>query len=208
MSRSERSSAAWRPGLLGLCVAAALAAGCASPSAPPVAPVAPGVEAWAGRFAVDWSSGAPLPRQDRASGRFTLRSAGERTELEVFSPFGQTVARALAGPGGATLETADGRVFQADDAEALTEFVLGWRAPVERLPAWLRSPQAGRQLEDDWEVLVEPPDGDAPLRMTLRWPAPGHTPALRATPPNDVSAPPSNVRIRLLLDPAPPESAR
>jgi outer membrane lipoprotein LolB len=172
-----------------LCAAALLAAGCATPTVPE-APV-PGLRSWAGRFAVTWTPAGEPPRQERASGRFTLRELGGRTELEVFSPFGQTVARALARPGEASLETADGRRFEAGDAEALTQTVLGWRAPVQRLPAWLDGELPDRSVEAGWSVQVDARDGGRPQRMTLGWPA------------GEADAQP-RVTIRLALDPAGP----
>ncbi|HWS75114.1 MAG TPA: outer membrane lipoprotein LolB [Quisquiliibacterium sp.] len=188
MSRSERRRA--RPLAGAICAAAMLLAGCATPASPP-AP-ADEVRSWAGRFAVTWTPAAPPPRQESASGRFSLREAGDRTELEVFSPFGQTVARALARPGTAVLETADGRRFEAPDPEALTESVLGWRAPVQMLPAWLRGNGADRLVESGWDVQVDARDNGRPQRLTLSWPA-GITPSPPARP---------RVTIRLLLDPA------
>src|SRR5690606_22957532 len=95
MSRCDAASPRARRLAGTLCGAALLAAGCATPLAPPE----PGGQAWAGRFAVTWTPETPPPREERASGRFSLREAGDRTELEVFSPFGQTVARALSRPG-------------------------------------------------------------------------------------------------------------
>lgn len=167
-----------------------LVAGCATPTQPQ-AP-ADEVRAWAGRFAVTWTPTAAPARQESASGRFSLRETADRTELEVFSPFGQTVARALARPGTAVLETADGRRFEAPDPEALTESVLGWRAPVQMLPAWLRGDRADRVVESGWDVQVDARDNGLPQRLTLSWPA-GITPSPSARP---------RVTIRLVLDPA------
>lgn len=179
----------WRSELLrapALCAVALVAAGCATPTVPE-AP-APGVRSWAGRFAVTWTPAGEPPRQERASGRFALREATDRTELEVFSPFGQTVARALARPGGASLETADGRRFEAQDVETLTQSVLGWRAPVQLLPAWLRGDLPDRSVASGWSVQVDARDGGRPQRMTLAWPA-------------DAGQGGQQVSIRLALDP-------
>jgi len=180
-----------RPGVLALAVALA---GCATPRAP--SPGAGIAGEWSGRFSVTWAAPADPPRDESAAGRFLLRESGGRTELDVFSPFGQTIARARAGAGDAQLETSDGRRFAAPSAEALTEEVLGWRAPVSRLPHWLRGefatsadarPQAF--VDGGWSVSIDEWGARAPQRMTLRWPAePGSTPARRVT-------------IRLILDP-------
>jgi len=173
MFRSERRRLARA---LGAAIAAALlAAGCATPVAPPAQPGAP-PSSWSGRFAVTWSEPADPPREERASGRFLLREADGRTELDVFSPFGQTLARAVAGPSGAMLETSDGARHEAQSAEALTEQVLGWRVPVGRLADWLRGgPRRGvipASFQDGgWSVSVDEADGaERPRRLTLRWP--------------------------------------
>lgn len=193
MSRSDAGSLRARRLAGVLCGAALLAAGCATPVAPP----APGeqAQAWAGRFAVTWTPASPPPREERASGRFTLREAGDRTELEVFSPFGQTVARALSRPGASVLETADGRRFEAENPEALTESVLGWRAPVQQLPGWLRGALPDQFVDSGWKVSVDAREGGRPQRLTLTWPAEFVASAWR------------KVTIRLVLDPQDPAAA-
>jgi len=191
MCRSER-----RRLLRGLATAfatALLAAGCATPVAPP-APAGVPPSIWSGRFAVTWSEPADPGREERASGRFLLRADGERTELDVFSPFGQTLAHAVAGPEGATLETSDGARHAAHSPEALTEQVLGWRVPVARLADWLRGGAgAGASrtgfVDAGWTVSVD--DADAaqrPRRLTLRWPSEPSPPGSR------------RVTIRLVVD--------
>lgn len=187
MRGSERAGRSGLRPAAALCAAVLLAAGCATPVAPPVTDGA--AQAWAGRFAVTWTPAAPPPDEERASGRFTLRELGDRTELEVFSPFGQTVARALSRPGSAVLETSDGRRFEAENPEALTESVLGWRAPVQQLPGWLQGGQPDRHVASGWSVQVDAREQGRPQRLTLRWPA------------EPVAAELRKVTIRLILDP-------
>ncbi len=159
MCRSERRAAPRRAGRAFALALALLAAGCATPVAPPAEPgVRPTI--WSGRFAARWLESADPPREQAASGRFLLRAGDQRTELDVYSPFGQTIARAVAGPHGASLQTADGVRHQAGSPEALTERVLGWRIPVARLPAWLAGDPASQPTGDDfedagWSVSVE-----------------------------------------------------
>ena len=192
-----------------------LVAACASPRAPQQSGDAPD-ESWSGRFSVTWRPAEGVA-DERASGRFLLAENAGRSRLEVFSPFGQTIARAQASATGARLETADGRVFDAASAEALTEEVLGWRAPVSRLARWLRgqigAPGTGPcdtstqiagtaapdlcaapVIDDGWAVVVErwseqtPGGRPMPERLTLTWPAP------------DPPAQAHRVTIRLLID--------
>lgn len=128
------------------------------------------------------------PRPDRATGRFLLQREEGRTRLEVSSPFGQTIARAMVSPGRSTLETADGRWHEAESAETLTESVLGWKVPVARLADWL-SARDGLPTTADWRVDVERDDSGQPRRMTLEWPHDRES----------LEAP--GVRIRLVVDP-------
>jgi outer membrane lipoprotein LolB len=183
MSRFER---------LALALAATmLIAGCATPVAPTVGEPP---SRWSGRFAVTWIEPADPPREERASGSFSLRASGGTTELDVFSPFGQTVAHAVAGPRGAVLETSDGKRHEADDPDVLTEQVLGWRIPVGRLPDWLRiTTRAGSAaapfVDSGWSISPdEGGDGGARRRLTLRWPVGGEAANAR------------RVTIRLVLD--------
>ena len=107
--------------------------------------------------------------------------------------FGQTVAHAVAGPAGAVLETSDGKRHEADNPDVLTERVLGWRIPVGRLPDWLRiTTRAGSSpapfVDSGWSISADAVDGEAPRRLTLRWPIGGETVNSR------------RVTIRLVLD--------
>ena len=169
-----------------LLTVAALASGCAGPAPRPDAGT--GESRWSGRFAAGWTDGSDPPRSERASGRFELASDSNRTRLEVRSPLGQTLVRAEAGTQGASIETADGRRFSADTAEALTEIVLGWRIPMLRLPVWLAEGGPDRTVDGDWEVLIESRAQQRPQRLNLRWPAAGS------------SAEGRSVSIRLLVD--------
>lgn len=150
--------------------AAAFVAGCATPQLPGPAQEGAARSSWLGRFSANWTDGSAPPRIEQASGRFTLADGGGRTELEIFSPFGQTIARAVSSDGGSVLETADGRRFEAANPEALTEAALGWRMPVQRLPAWLASRHPDRAIDAGWEVTVDARTDGLPSRLTLKWP--------------------------------------
>lgn len=169
-----------------LAVLSLVAAGCATPSAPPVG-VVPAAETsrWAGRFAVTMTESGPAPgidgREERASGRFLLEARNGSTQLELFSPFGQSLASATLDAGRARLLTSEGRLYEADSAEQLTEKVLGWRMPLADLPRWLRGrldgateTEAGRPVagqEHGWAVRLESWGTAGPGRLTLDWPA-------------------------------------
>lgn len=164
-------------------VLAALA-GCA---APPIAPDA-GARAgapnhWTGRFSVTVVEAGFQPREERASGRFSLRTRDDRKQLELSSPLGQTIAMVMLEADRATLQASNGQVYEANSAEALTEQVFGWRIPVGNLPDWLQgriaSPterEGGRVvagLEHGWSVRFDGFVADRPRRLSLDWPAGG-----------------------------------
>ena len=75
-------------------------------------------------------------------------------KLQLFSPFGQTMASATARAGGASLTTSDGKTFQADTTDELVHQVLGWRLPVDSLPAWLSGEQLAAVKVEKQKVHV------------------------------------------------------
>ena len=185
-----------------LAVAVALAlAGCAAPRTTPLA-TGEDARAWTGRFAATWTLAGDPPREERASGRFELRAAGDTTEMDISSPFGQTLARARARPGLATIETADGRTHQAANPQLLTEEFLGWRVPIERLRDWLAGdfgqarsadgPGELRAVDSGWQILAQRWQDGRPLQLVLKWPF--------ETVPGSCR----RVEIRLAVDPGPP----
>jgi outer membrane lipoprotein LolB len=69
---------------------------------------------------------------------FQWHHAGQRDELELASPLGQTLAL-LSGDGAtARLQSADGRVLSAENWTKLTQEGLGWPLPVDGLRYWIQ----------------------------------------------------------------------
>ena len=182
------SNGAGRRLLLGWLPALSLiAAGCATAPVPDGGEAAPGGSAlpattrWSGRFSVTMREPGVDLREERASGRFLLETQGRATQLELLSPLGQTVASATLDDGGAALVTADGRRYEADSPEQLTEKVFGWRMPIGDLPRWLRGglqrpteSSAGRPVaghEHGWAVRLADWQPTGPGRLDLDWPA-------------------------------------
>lgn len=170
--------------------AAALAfalAGCATPPSTPEPTARDGPpNLWTGRFAATVSDADPAgngTREERSSGRFSLRVEGPSTELELSSPLGQTIAQVRLDDGRATLLAADGKSWQAPSAEALTEQVFGWRVPLANLPDWLEGRIAepterdGSRvvagLDHGWSVRIDASEAGRPRRLALDWPAGG-----------------------------------
>ena len=133
------------------------------------------------------------------NGRVAVRHNGERTsagvrwthrgaedEILLLAPLGQTVARIFSDAHGVLLETSGKKYFE-QDAETLTERVLGWHLPLSGLRYWvLALPAAGTEAvieraengqikvlrQDGWEIhytryAAEMPDS-LPLRLTLQ----------------------------------------
>lgn len=183
MWRSRRRAA-------GLVLAAAALAGCASTPPAPPRPADGSQRDWSGRFSVVLDSRVPGERQDAAAGRFTLQARGAPSaralDLELVSPFGQTIATGRREPDGrSTLRLSDGRRLQAESLDALLHQALGWPLPIERLPDWLddrfqtvieRDAQGAVRLAEDsgWRIEREPrrwalqrPHDGARLRVVL-----------------------------------------
>lgn len=88
-----------------------------------------------GRFSVRYVN---YGREESLHGGFTWRQAGERTDVELRSPLGQTMAAIEVTPEGAALTEAGKPPRMALDADALAAAELGWPLPVSGLAEWLR----------------------------------------------------------------------
>ncbi|HUX91237.1 MAG TPA: lipoprotein insertase outer membrane protein LolB [Gallionellaceae bacterium] len=133
------------------------------------------------------------------SGRVATRHNGERTsasvrwthrgmedEILLLAPLGQTMARIFSDAQGVLLE-ASGKKYFEQDAETLTERVLGWHLPLSGMRYWvLALPAAGTEAiiersengqvsmlrQDGWEIhytryAAETADS-LPLRLTMQ----------------------------------------
>lgn len=129
------------------CLAVLLLAACAGPIVQPGGTMPPrdavGAFRLEARFSV--SHGA-----ERHAGRLSWRHEAAQDELQLSSPFGQTVAELHIDRHLARLVTSDQRVFEADDVRQLTQDVLGYPLPVGELAAWVlgRASNGGRVDRD------------------------------------------------------------
>ena len=119
-------------------LATLLLAGCGT-----LAPV-PGAEN-ARRFHDDISVGGRLAvryqqdgKPESVQGKFQWQQMATRTDIELASPLGQTLARITLLPGSAILEQSGKPTAEATNASALTKAMLGWPLPVEGLRYWLQ----------------------------------------------------------------------
>ncbi len=122
----------------------------------------PGADS-ARRFHADISVGGRLSvrylqdgKPQSVQGKFVWQQKALRTDIELASPLGQTLARITLLPGSATLEQSGKPPAEASDAGALTKAVLGWPLPVESLRYWLQG--FVRTLSGD---LLAVPVGDS-----------------------------------------------
>lgn len=111
---------------------------------------------------------------------FDWRHEPPRDEVAINSPLGNTVAKVLRDDAGVTL-LADGKRWQADDVESLTQQVLGWPLPLSNLAWWIRglpAPDLPSRVDADgaleqqgWRIrFVRDADGDAghPKRVEMQ----------------------------------------
>ena len=121
------------------------------------------------------------------SGNVRWKHATELDELWLISPLGQIVARLRQTPGLATLATADKKLYQAIDVEALTQDAFGWSIPLSGMRYWLLGMAAPTSVplikkrdsenritemeQDGWEVEIsEYKDPTAlPGKLKLRY---------------------------------------
>jgi outer membrane lipoprotein LolB len=155
-------------------VLAVVLAGCASLAGPSV-PDADLEFELQGRIALHYG-------EEGGSARINWRHAPAADDLFVTNPMGQGIARITRQADDVRLVTADGKSYQARDAEALTQSVLGWRLPLAGLPDWVRGrPVPGRRAEvekgeggrperiaqDDWTITYTAWQDELPSRLTL-----------------------------------------
>lgn len=120
---------------------------------------------------------------------FRWRHEGDRDEVDLASPLGQTLAQLVGDADGVRLTSADGRVDTADDWTALTQRSLGWPLPVGGLAFWIQGaarerapfavePDVGGHpsvlRQDGWTIVYHgfataSHDAVRPTRMTLSY---------------------------------------
>lgn len=130
--------------LLALAATALLAAGCAAP--PSLPNVAHPQQVWevrqhalAALSAWQLSGRIAVRNGDDAwQGNLEWRQAGSDYHIAVDGPFGQSQFDLTGGAQGVVLRTADNKVWQASDPEALLLEQTGIRMPVNALRYWVR----------------------------------------------------------------------
>lgn len=150
--------------LLSAALALAALAGCTS-----VARLPAGTRSYLDELTLAGRLSVRYPVQDKTQsvqGKFLWSQRRDGTNIEIYSPLGQTLARITIAPGVATLEQSGGVRRQAASADLLTEDALGWPLPVDGMRYWLQGfvrdaggrlqaamPQGPAQLESEgWRL--------------------------------------------------------
>ena len=173
----------YRLGMLAFCAVLSTLSGCASTRPAQVLPssnVSISAFSLNGRVAVKVED-----RGYTASLRW--RHSATRDSLRLFSPLGSVVGEIEADSDGATLTTADKKVYRSNDAQSLTREVLGWDLPLSGLRYWVTGradpalPVQAQSRDDkerlkslmqnDWRIAYLEYFGDSalPARLSLAY---------------------------------------
>ena len=145
----------------GWLVAVALVAGCAQVEVRP--PQGPLDFDLTGRIAARYG-------EESFTGNVSWRHARGGDEMLISTPFGQGVARIVREGEAVLLTTADGKEHRANDAEDLTERVLGFRVPIVGLADWVQGRPSPELEGRGWKVEYQEHDEQKrPTRMRLTY---------------------------------------
>jgi len=88
-----------------------------------------------GRFSVTYEQSN---RPQSVQGRFQWQQQGQRIDIDLMSPLGQTMAKLTITPNSATIQQTGKEIKVADNVAELTEQTLGWSLPVAGMRDWLQ----------------------------------------------------------------------
>lgn len=105
------------------------------------------------------------------TGAIAWRHARSGDDMLISTPTGQGVAQILRQGDEVLLKTAEPREYRANDAEALTERVLGFRIPLAGLAEWVRGRPSPELESRGWKIEYQDYDAQRrPTRMRLTYP--------------------------------------
>ena len=104
------------------------------------------------------------------TGNIAWRHARGGDELLISTPTGQGVAQIVRQGEAVLLKTAEPREYRDNDAEALTERVLGFRIPIDGLADWVQGKPSPQLEGRGWKVEYQGYDAERrPTRMRLTY---------------------------------------
>jgi outer membrane lipoprotein LolB len=104
------------------------------------------------------------------SGNVAWRHAADGDEMLISTPFGQGVARIVRQGEAVLLTTAEPREYRSNDAEELTQRVLGFRVPLVGLADWIRGRPSPDLESRGWKIEIQEVDQNRrPMRMRLTY---------------------------------------
>ena len=121
------------------------------------------------------------------SGPIQWQHTAKLDDIDLFSPFGGKVAQINKSEDGVTLTAQDGKTYQAQDTESLTQLTLGWRIPFTSLSDWIigrpakgvasnlswdKTGKLNKLTQDGWEInymeYQQKNNLDLPSKINLR----------------------------------------
>lgn len=104
------------------------------------------------------------------TGNVSWRHVRDGDEMLISTPFGQGVARIVRQGEAVLLTTADGKEHRANDAEDLTERVLGFRVPIVGLADWVQGRPSPELEARGWKIEYQEHDEQRrPTRLRLTY---------------------------------------
>ena len=162
----------------------------------PTAPAPPLVQAFIPSFAIEGRISI-RHKKDGFSGNLHWRHVDGADEFVVQTPLGQGVARVTQNSQGATLETSDGKVLHAQDAESLTQEALGFRLPLGGMSRWVQA----QALSGDAELRYAN-DGTLTYLSEQGWQIEylSYETLGATTLPNKLTLQNADLKLRLIID--------
>ena len=93
-----------------------------------------------GRFSVAYEQNN---RPQSVQGRFQWQQQGQRIDIDLMSPLGQTMAKMAITPNSATIQQTGKEIKVAENVAELSEQTLGWSLPVTGMRDWLQGFKRG-----------------------------------------------------------------
>ena len=107
---------------------------------------------------------------DAFTGNINWRHNRAGDEMLISTPTGQGVAQIVRQGEAVLLKTAEPREYRDNDAEALTERVLGFRIPIDGLADWVQGKPSPQLEGRGWKVEYQGYDAERrPTRMRLTY---------------------------------------